>query len=110
MSSTNLPASLRPASHPAAQRSSLLGPSKTPEQRVAEYLRQIDVLHTKVEELGGRPELFQHLSEKLEEMRLEGEALKKGAGMASAFDHLPIVRETDAMLAHDLLRDLPAFA
>jgi len=105
MPSPDLPVSLRPASQPAAQRSSLLGPTMTPERRIAAYLRQIDAIYLKVEELGGRAELFDHLAAKLEEMRLEGEALKKAAGLPSAFDALPCVRETDAMLA----RELPAF-
>jgi len=105
MPSLDLPVSLRPASRPSAQLSALLGPSSTPEQRIAACLRQIDVLFTKTEELGGREDLFGHLAAKLEEMRLEGEGLKKAAGLPNAFDALPCVRETDAMLA----RDLPAF-
>lgn len=102
MSSPDLPVSLRPASSSAAQRSALLGPTTTPAQRIAAYLRQIDAIFTKIEELGGRDDLYDHLTDKVAEMRLEGEALKKAAGLPSAFDALPCVRETDAMLAREI--------
>ncbi len=63
--------------------------------------RLIELQFAALEDLGGHDDLFRIVCGKAEEMRLEGEARKKRAGLLSAFDLLPCVREADAMLERE---------
>ena len=98
------PVALRGVKNDAgAQRSSVLGPGSSIERRHDAICSKINDLFDELEALGGRDRLWRELTAKVDEMRLEGESRKKAAGMLSAFDALPCVRETDAMLAREEL-------
>jgi len=109
MSSTDLPVSLRPASHTTARRADAQRTIRSPgalgttnaAERIAAKLREADVLYQQIEDLGGHEELLRHVGDKAAEMRVEGESRKARAGRLNAFAALPIVRETDQMLARD---------
>jgi len=99
MSSTDIPAPLRPASPTPA---SILGPYRTAAQRISDRLAEIDTLCAQVRELGGHDELFTHLAQTLIDMRLEGEALKQRVGLPNASDALSRIRSAGALRAKEV--------